>query len=220
MKNRIIKISGKLFVVITLSAILAGAIFARKSENKAASGNNLNELYISNVNRKNFNLGSKFVSALMDAAYLERDENAEKSTIVDLVYLIDFLEGQPETNALQKTLKSIVRGTSNAVQLHLEIENARKSYSKRLPPEQKWYFNSGTAVTNLVFNAYINDNAAMKRNLSEIRELVRIAPQGISDGILVPLNNLTKYIPKTVFTETDYTAVFQGAIGLVNTINT
>ena len=59
----------------------------------------------------------------------------------------------------------------------------------------------------------------MKINLSEIKELVTIAPQETSDDILVSLNNLTKYLPKAVFAETDYTPVFQKALSLIETIN-
>lgn len=245
MKNRINKIIGKLFTVVVLSAALTGAVFAQESLTEKTENFRVRatepirrrveqntekwtikkavetkELYLSTVNRTNFNLGSEFATALMNAARLDEGDSAAKAAMIDLIYLIDSLENQPEAAAvLQKTLKSIVRGTAKAAQVRLEIESASKSYSSRLTSEQQWYFKSGTAVTELVFSTYASDDAAMKKGLAEIKELIKTAPPKTSGEILVPMNNLAKYIANAAFAENDYAAIFKSAVGLIGIIN-
>ena len=234
MKNRVIKLGSQLVTVAVLTITLAGAVFPQKPiepvrrqiEQNVAGGvssaaekkNNSKESRVSPVNRTNFVLSSKFVSAIKDAAYLDSDETAAKSAIVDLVYLIDAFEGQPEAAVLQRILKSAVRKTATAAQVGLEIEKTSKLYSNHLPRSQKWYFNAGTALTNLVFDTYVNDDAAMKSALSEIRELMLIAPKDTPAEITIPMNSLAKYVA-AAFTEKDYAAIFQNSVGLVNSIN-
>lgn len=235
MKNRIIKTIGKLSGVIALAAILTGAGFAQKSVEKSggemrrrqataqvrrqSNGRLAGEFSLSAVNQKNFNLGSEFIKALMDAAYLNENKNTAKSAIVALVYLIDCLENQPETAALQKILTSVVRAKANAAQVRLELQTASKSYSARLKNEQKWYFKAGGAVTNLVYSTFVDDDAAMKKDLSEIAELIKIAPAGISNKFIVSMNDLARFDARTAFAQDDYAAIFRGAVELVQAVN-
>ncbi len=221
-------IISRLITAVILAAVLTGTLSAREtaaeknySNLRRTTGQSVRRQpsHLADSDRRNFNLGSKFTIAVMDAAYLGSDENTVKAVVIDLVYLIDALENQPQSIVLQQTLKSVVRGNFNAVEVTSEIKNARQSYSNKLSGEQKWHFDTGSSVTHLVFSAYTIDDAAMKIDLSKIRELVKIAPQATSDEIIVPLKNLLSYISGAVFAEKDRTAILKDSIGLVEAIN-
>lgn len=244
MKNKLRKTIGRLFIAALFAAVLTATGFAQPEadlqvvqttgieplsrqfrsvdtgfavKNNAAS----KTPFLSKSSQTNFSLGSDFVIALADAAnWSAAKTDGASALIADLVYLIDRLEAHPEADTLQKTVRSVVRRTIDAPQVRLEIENAHKSYAARLRSDQKWYFESGSTLTNLVFSAYLSDAAATKKNLSEIQNLIKIAPQETSTEIITPMITLAKYIARTAFAEKDYVAIFEGAINLVDTINT
>lgn len=174
---------------------------------------------VSAVNQHNFNIGSKFVFAILNSSLLENNEKVLNSTIIDLVYLIDSLDGEPESAALQKTLQSLIRKTANCGEIRTEIINASNSYSTRLRGEESWYYSSGATVTNLLINAYFGDNTAIKKNLSEILNLVKIAPQETSEKITLSMKSLAEYVKKSTFAKDDYLALLQDANILIDTVN-
>lgn len=245
MKKKMIEITGKILTILMLAAFAAAMSFAQNSADKNAvqnhraqavdkvrrqikanySNKNLSlktgnhKAFISANNLTNFNLGSDFIIALTDSSQSETDAESKKNLIIDLVYLIDSLENQPENIALQKVLKSVTKKTSNAAQVHSEIENAFKSYANRQTKEQKWYLDAGSVVTKLIFGTYVGDNAAITKGLSETQKLVRIAPLGTPEEIINPMNNLAKYVAQTAFSEGEYTAIFDQAMNLFRSVN-
>ena len=246
MKKQLKNIIGKLLIVTTLAVILTGAIFAQKAEKRQVletsqktvelirqrlkekvktegstvkQANTANGSLVSAASQTNFNLGSNFIIAMTNASYIDNDSGAADSTIVRLVYMIDQMEGQPEADALQNTLKSLVRGTSNAAKVRLEIENAMKSYTGKLTGDQKWFYDAGQSVTNLIFHIYSNDQALVKKNLSEIQNLIKLAPHGTPEEIIAPMQTLAKYVSQTTFAENDYTAIIEGAVGIFDSVN-
>ena len=244
MKTKIIELTGKLLTILMMAAFAAAISFAQDSASKNTTQNRTRAIdqvrgrfdakhltknlsaktskykpFISANNLTNFNLGSDFIIAMIDSAQFDADAEAKKSLIVDLVYLIDSLENQPENLALQKILKSITKETSNAAQIHLEIENAFKSYASRQTSEQKWYLETGSAITKIIFSTYVGDNAAITKGLSETQKLVKIAPLGTPEEIINPMNNLTKYVAQTAFSEGEYAAIFNQTMALFKTVN-
>lgn len=238
MKIYIKQILNKLFVGIALAMVLTASAFAQKPEQYTAIRGQFTESVrrqiptqtlakrdtvfksgtVTSANSTNFLIGKNFALAKFDAAYIEADKEALGYTIVDLVYLIDELDGQPEAADLQKTLKAVVRGTSSSEQVIKDIETASKTYLARQTVAPKWYFNAGQTSINLKISTYLNEDAKIKKGLSDLQTLIKIAPQGIPKEIIDPMNVLAKYVAKTAFTEADYTAIFQGAGSVIDAV--
>ena len=237
-------IFSKLLLVIGMAAIFTGASFAQvnsanpesdntKYENARRSlkmtakstqlraGNIVNAKgkYASAENQANFNVGTNFVLAVLSAERLNESRADFDFAIVDLVYLIDSLEGTPEAPVLQKTLKSIIRGTGNSSQVSKEIIEASISYAARLNKEQLWYYSTGMTVTNLLFDVYQKDDAAIKESLSRIQSVLQLAPEGTSEEIIRSMQKLVNYISQATFADGDYNGLMDGVAGVANSIN-
>lgn len=236
MKNQVTNIMNKLFAVIAITMILTAAAFAQMPNVETKSREQIAEMLRQQMktetgverrqaskvavlqkgvtvtrlsNQENFNLGKDFVMAMFDAEGVEDYEDATDYTILDLVYLIDRLEGQPEAVQLQKTLKSVVRGTGTAIQIRKEIELVSKAYLNRQKVDQKWYVNAGATTMNLSISTYFGEDAAIKKGLAELQALIKIAPNGTAREVLEPMNVLAKFVTKTAYTEEDYVAIFE-----------
>jgi predicted Zn-dependent peptidase len=223
MKNHIKSIYGKLIVLVAIATILTGVNFAQKPDvakrgqlvEKLRQEQNLKSAKISKgninaVNADNFYLGSSFAMAIYFSEGIDKDNKSVDYTIVELVRLIDKLEGQPEAPMLQKTLKSIVRLTTNATTARAEIVAAQKAYGARQKKEQQWYFNAGFTASDLSISSYVGDAAFTKQDLKDLQALIKIAPQGTPKELLDPMNALAKYVAKATYTKDDYVAIYDG----------
>lgn len=224
MKTQLKNVSNKFFAVIALAIILTGAAFAQKTDGsdnirKLIAENAQRDLKIQNktsaanktvlsaANSLNFVIGKDFALAVYDANDMDLSDESLNYTIVDLVYLIDELEGQTEAAQLQKILKSVVRRTLTGEEISKEIENVSKSYLARQKVEQQWFYNSGFSSMNLLIAAYSNDVQKTKNGLSELQNLIKLAPTGTPKEIIEPINALAKFAAKTTFTGEDYAAI-------------
>ena len=242
MKIQIKQTLNKLFVAVALAMVLTVAAFAQmpnKSENNreqltellhrqsptvtktlgASKGTIVKSGAVTLTNSTNFTIGKNFAMAKFDAAASEDYEDALNYTILDLVYLIDQLDGQPEAVQLQKTLKTVVRGTSTALQVSKEIETISKTYLARQKVDSKWYFNAGQTSMNLMISTYMGDDAQIKKGLTELQSLIKVAPKGTAKEVIDPMNVLAQYVAKTSFTEEDYTAIYEGVGNVIDIVS-
>ncbi|MDH3493657.1 MAG: hypothetical protein OEM82_08920 [Acidobacteriota bacterium] len=244
MKNEIIRISSRLAVVMGLAIILTGAVFAqavsvnpkgdyttfekarsqarpnaKTQVSRARTIRRAKGESVSANNQANFNIGTNFMWAVLSSGQLGRNDGALELTIVDLVYLIDSLEGEPEAAVLQNTLRSVVRGTASSAQIGEDLLGASKSYSARLNKEQHWYFTAGVTVTNLFVDVYLQDDAAIKQSLATIQSLIKVAPAGTPEAVIGSMQSLAGYVSQTAFAGADYNALLDGAAEVGNSIN-
>lgn len=241
MKKQIKGTFGKLFALAAVAIVLTGAAFAQMPNRSANAREQLNHLLrgqeksqintlavlqksvvksnaVTLTNSTNFQIGKDFSLAIFDAAGLDEYEDSMNYTIVDLVYLIDSIDGQPESVTLQKTLKSLVRGTSDTATVKKEIENASKSYLARQKVDQKWYFNAGQTSMNLMISTYMGEDAQIKKGLTDLQALIKVAPSGTPKEVLDPIGSLAKYVAKTTYTEDEYMAIYEGIGNVINAI--
>lgn len=238
MKKQIKAIVSKLFVFAALAVILTGAVFAQKPQRREIDREKFDRVLRQNSqpqisgdqnadrksgavalsNQQNFKLGKDFALVMFDAEGMDEYEEALNYTIVELVYLIDDLEGQAEAAQLQKILKAVVRGTTSAAQVRKDIEAVSKTYLNRQKADQKWYFNSGNTSMNLLISTYLGDDPKIKEGLSNLQALIKIAPKSTPKTILDPINSLAKYVEKTAFTEEDYMAIYEGAEQVIEAV--
>ena len=234
MKQTIKQTINKLFVVVAVATILTGAVSAQQTQknreqfeqlirensqiqtteiqtNIAATQNERAVTPKKNLtNQDNFNLGKDLALAKFDASGIGKNEDAASYTILDLVYLIDRFEDQPEAANLKAILKSVVRETADSDRVQKDIDMVFKIYLKRQNAGQKWYLNAGMTSMNLSIATYFGEDAGIKKGLSELQALIKIAPKGTPKEIIDPMNVLAKYVTKTAFTEEDYIAIFDG----------
>ncbi len=246
MKNRILQIINRLFLTFALSTTVAvGIAKANTTTNQNVSANRQQMvetlrsqifdnqkstnsritknvaktgLAISEINKNNFDIGQRFAFTVFDLQGLEEDEKAYQFLVVDLVELIDKFEGQPEAVELQKVLTSVVRNTATVEELQTEVERIAKNYLSQQKKEQQWYFNSGSTITNLVIASYFGDDTELKNRLSEMQALITIAPKETPGEMLAPMGDLVKYIAKATLSEDDYVAIFEGAMGITESV--
>ena len=183
----------------------AGKMQARKAGAVAAASNG-----------ETFQNGKDLTMAIYDADQMDSDDDALNYTILDLVYLIDRLDGQPEAAPLQKTLRSIVRGTTNAAAVKKDIETVSTAYLKRQTAEQKWYYNAGRTSMNLLIASYSGADADIKKGLTDLQALVKTAPKNTLDEILNPMKALDKFAAQKTFADADYTAIYEGVGGIID----
>ncbi len=159
---------------------------------------------ISPANQTSYQIGKDFAMAIDDSKTMKDSNDSFNYTIVDLVYLIDELEGQAEAAQLQAILKGVVRGTKDLTKVSSEIGIISNTYFARLSAEQKWFYNVGTAQMNLMLAGYGKDAAGTAKNLKDLQQLVKTAPVGTSKLILEAINGLAKYATLNPFTVADY----------------
>ena len=241
MKKQVKENLSKLFVVVAVAIISTGAVFAQKPNRSvnnreqfsrlareqaqtklktlADQGSAANRGAVTLANGTNFNLGKDFAMAVFDAEGIDEDEESYNYTILNLVFLIDSLEGQPEAVQLQKTLKSVVRFTSDAATVKKEIEAVSKTYLARQKVDGKWYFNAGQASMNLMISTYMGEDAQIKKGLAELQALIKVAPKNTPKEIINPINSLAQYAAKTAYTEADYTAIYESLESVMEAVS-
>lgn len=218
MKNRI----GSLIfaaIVLAVFALTANSwAFGQKPQSNGelrsagravARGGGANALrgVVSPANRQTFQVGKNFAMAIDDAKYMGIEDDMFNYAVVDLVYLIDSLEGQPEAQQLQAILKGIVRDTKDLALVSGEIATISKSYLARQTTEKKWYFNVGSAQMNLLLAGWGKDGAGSVASVKELQTLARTAPQGTPQIVLDAIRGLSKYAARVSLTEADFTAL-------------
>jgi hypothetical protein len=174
---------------------------------------------VSLTNSQNFQIGKDFSLAIFDAEGIDEYADALNYTIVDLVYLIDQLEGQPEATQLQRILKSVVRGTASAAQVKKEIETVSNSYLAKQKTETKWYFSAGQTSMNLLIATYMGEDVQVKKVLGNMQALIKSAPKSAPKTVLDPMNELAKLVSKTTFTEEDYAAIDEKVGNVIDAVS-
>lgn len=226
MKQRIIEITGRLFLVLAFGLSLTGMMKANETPNQTFSAKRQqvfeklrsqkqsakNGLEISEVNRANFDLGQRFALAKFDTQGLDQYNDAYFYLVVGLVELSDKLEGSPESVELQKVLKSVVRNEAPSSEIKTELERIGNQYLARQTNEQQWYFKSGLTVTGVVNAGFMFDEEELKKSLSEMQALIKIAPAGTPNELLEPMGDLVKYVAQTTFSEDDFYAISENAM--------
>ena len=221
MRKQFNKVSG-LVLVFVATIVLSGISFAAsidgRDDSSKISPARMPAAYVRSEikslsaavaapNRRAYYIAKNFGFAISDCMAIDTDEASLNYTIVDLVYLIDELEGEPEATQLQSILKDVIHGDEYGVVLAEEIESVSKAYLARLTAEQKWYFNVGQTQIFLTYAAWKNDAAAVKTRLKEMQRLATMAPKGTAISIVNAVNGLSKYIAKATFTQEDLTAI-------------
>lgn len=246
MKKRIIKNISGFLVVVALMAILSGYVFALQVEQNVVkdSRQTIGQLQsliskqiednilasdkkvlssrkcVSDPNQINFHLGHLFVLTIFDAEIDYNKNGSYSYAIKDLQGLIAVFKGQSETASLEALLKSIINEEKSPEQIRQAMENVAKSYTNRQSGEQKWYFDSGATVSNLVIDSYMGDDKGIRKGLSELQKLTKLTPEKTPKEVLDSINSLAKHITATAFVEDDYAAIYYNALNLANLIMT
>lgn len=159
------------------------------------------------ANRQAFQIGKNFAVAIDDAKYMGTDEEMFNYAIVDLVYLIDSLEGQPEAVQLQTLLKGIVRETKEIAAVSSEISAISKSFFARQTTEKRWYFNVGVAQMNLLLAGWGKDSTGSVTNVKELQTLAKTPPAGTPQIVLDAIKGLAVYAVKPKLEQADFTSL-------------
>lgn len=163
-----------------------------------------------------FQNGKDFTTAAYDAEWMDAEQEAFNYTIIDLAYLIDRLEGQPEAAKLQKTLRAVLRGTSTGELVKKDIEKISNAYLARQKVDRKWYFNAGKTSINLLIASYMGEDASIKKGLNQLQSLIKTAPKATAKEILNPMSALAKYAAQKTYTDEDYTAIYEGVGNIID----
>lgn len=211
-----------IILVFAASVVAASTAFAQKPQNLTKSDREFlrggrtdtraekaNALpgAVSPANRTTYQIGKTFSCVIDDSKYMKEEDDLFNYVVVDLVYLIDDLEGQPESQQLQAILKGIIRNTKDLSIVSGEIAAVSKSYFARLNPEKKWYFNVGSSQMNLLIAGWSKDNVGAVKSLKEFQVLVSTAPQGTPQIVLAAMQELSNYSIKVKLTPDDFTAL-------------
>lgn len=94
----------------------------------------------------------------------------------------------------------------------------RQNESARQKVDRKWYFNAGQTSMNLMIATFMNEDANIKKNITALQGLIKIAPKGTAKEILDPMSALAKYIAPKIYTDEDYTAIFEGVGSLMDAV--
>lgn len=221
MKKQFNKVAG-LVLVFMVTIVLGGVASAQKTDgkNRPTTTNDIKyrprpkAMSVAGVavtNRRPYAVAKDFAFAIDDAGSLDSDDSARGYTIVDLVYLIDDLDGQAEAATLQALLKDVIHGNKNAKATVDQISAVSEGFFKRLTNEQKWYYCVGETQANLMIAAWSNDDATIKARLKDMQALAQLAPKGTSLSLVDAVSGLTKYMAKATFTKDDFTAIVNDA---------
>jgi len=159
---------------------------------------------VSAASQNAYQIGKDFTMAINDSKTMKDNGDNFNYTIVDLVYLIDELEGQAEGAQLQTMMKQIIRGQKDQTLVSNEIAAISNTYLNRQTAEQKWFFNVGTSQMRLMYAGWAKDATATAKNLKDLQLLMKTAPLGTPKLVIEAINGLSKYATLTPFTVADY----------------
>ncbi|MFL6466761.1 MAG: hypothetical protein ACJ72Z_02245 [Pyrinomonadaceae bacterium] len=204
------------FIAVVLTAItftLSTFAIAQKHDGRANNFRSVRSIVtagITSANRMSYRIGTDFAMAIDDAKTMKDDNKSFNFTIVDLVYLIDELEGQSEAGQLQALLKGVIRGSRDLTAVSREIATISNSYLSRQAAEQKWYFNVGTSQMNLMMASWTKDSTTVIKYTTDLQSLVKTAPLGTPPLVLESIKGLSKYAGMTL-TVNDYSDLVEDA---------
>jgi hypothetical protein len=202
--------STKFFTAIFLTIVLTTAAFGSELVPTASTSRSGSSFAIPSkaVAARNFAIGRDFAAAVWYARDMnDSDEDMTDIAILEIVYLADRLDSQPEAARLQTILRAMIRKTATDDQIAADIEAVFQSYVKRQNAGDGWYLNAGASMMNLHAATYFGDEAATKKRLSDLKDLVRNAPKGTEKQMIDQMNRLVEYGSKTTFSEDDLTAI-------------
>ena len=158
---------------------------------------------VSAASQSAYQIGKDFAMAVDDSKTMKDNGDNFNYTIVDLVYLIDELEGQAEAAQLQTLMKQIVRGQKDQTLVSGEIAAISNTYLNRQTADQKWFFNVGTSQMRLMYAGWAKDATATAKHLKDLQLLTKSAPVGTPKLIIEAINGLSKYATLNPFTVAD-----------------
>jgi len=159
---------------------------------------------VSSADQLTYQVGKDLTCLINDAKTMKDDNESFNYAVVDLVYLIDELEGQAEAAQLQAILKAIVRGKTDLATVSAQISSISNTYFTRQAAEQKWYFNVGKSQMNLMIAGWNKDAEAINKNAKELQNLSKTAPVGTSQLVLESIKGVSKYATMAQFTNFDF----------------
>lgn len=177
------------------------------------TGNNRRSMMpgVAASNKLSYQIGKDFAIAIEDAKYMKNDNESFNFAIIDLVFLIDGLEGQAEAAQLQAILKGVVRGSKDLTMVSSEIASVSKTYFARQTAEQKWYFAVGSTQMNLMVAGWSKDAIGAAKNTKELQALAKTAPAGTPTLVLEAIKGLSKYASMAPLTANDFSDIVEDA---------
>jgi hypothetical protein len=217
--NKIYAVVVAFLAAFTFAATTSALAQDPQHERKAsiAAGRSSTVPGVSQTNQFSYQIGKDFAMAIEDAKTMKDDSESFNFTIVDLVYLIDGLEGQAEAVQLQAILKGVIRGTKDLTAVSREISAISNTYLARQTAEQKWYFNVGSVQMNLMYAGWSKDAVGATKNTKELQALVKTAPVGTPALVLEAIKGLAKYATMAQLTVNDFSDIVDDA-KLITTI--
>ena len=169
--------------------------FDRKTESKNLLSAKLPG-EVSEVSKDTFCLGGDLELAKTLLRSADKDTTYYADALKYIGYLLEHLDGQAEA-AQVRELKQMIASRKGATRDYLAaLDKVEKSLQTRLASEQFWYLNVGKNAIEIQIATILNDGAAMKTELANLKALIQKAPRNVPQDVLQPLNELTKYNPE------------------------
>lgn len=219
MKNTVRRITFKVLALVALATVSAAAAQAGQNYNTplgkgliapstlahtlAAPGGP----EVSEEDAQIFDRGLAGVRAMYYAEAAAEDPEFAPYAVLELVYLADQFEGQPEEKELQKILKMVVRGTGTGQERWNGIENVLRSHSNRLKGTQKWYFATGVSLNKVSLFSYLEDATRLQAELRNLKQIVDSTPEGIPSSVLTPMREIAQFAAQPAYGAEDYMTI-------------
>lgn len=172
----------------------------------------------SSVGRTSFMLGRDFSLAVFNASRLKKDQHATKHLIVDLVYLIDRLEGSSESVSLRKTLTQVVRESAAREVIAAQIEKEGDRYRARLKGVELWNFDIGYTALHLTLASYNNVESAVREDIAKLKALGDSCPDSTSQAAIEKIAVLQRFVTDAQISDEDYQRIFYATWELLNSL--
>jgi hypothetical protein len=221
-KNR--KVKG----IVAIAAVLVGSnieavAFGRQIQDSiTATGGttistpNLNRLSASS--KMNLLLGKEFTVTKMGIVFKDRDRAAMNAAAVDLMYLIESLGDAPEAKELNAILKGILHFEKNGVETAMQIDKVFEKYSARQRKDDGWHARLGAASASLVYSAYYEDEASLRKDIATINDLLKIAPPSVQAELTNSLKSMSENIGEESLTTETMERITQMGLELFKSI--
>ena len=189
------------------------AVAARAHRMSAAAGEEISE-----ENYDQFDLGFAFIRAGYFAQVAAEDEEFSTDAILELVYLSDRLEGQPEAQKLEAVLRMVVRGTGTPKQRWDAVGDAVKSYSARQQGGRRWFFDSGVTLTKVSLFSFLEDQPSLQAELKALQQLIAKTPGGVPAAVLTPMREVAHFATQQVLNSKDYETIGEASMEAMESV--